>query len=1037
MRTASGETGAVQAPSRARAWRSNNTVLPLAITHIGNKALTTLRLCTLADVAHWLPKDMSAVANALEQASHDESVVVLEIDGDLDLESLDLDQPCASRAVGTLGALCAQAKLDAPIEWILVQGNLRVRGAITNRNTDGAVSLIVLGSVSARHMVVGGQCLYVRDALHLERLLWGDYNHGELYVQGSLYAELVLWTDEYHWHVQGEFQCKACIDETQSLDPLLNDRSEFASAWFQSQFWSAGSSADGVTSIIDRDAVVATLESGAEVLVPDSRAWLGELPRQTLSACAEISVEALERMVDSGIMPEGERWATRWFDQVQYHLSKRQVDDDQAPRRTSLYLAEWKQYDFSIVIENCAESSGVLANRLGTTAPQRKQLGVYGRRYDEAGNPLLWFELNAQSDPPAWQHLRRLWRLVVRDVWLAQAQRQAGLPLARALAACIDAHRLSALVALPELADYDWWDDDNAGFWEAEIWVGSRRAGEHNGTLYAQALKLAWHNGEDQPGDDADDAISYYLIEQSAEPSKALRMSYCRRIVLEPAELPADAVEHGLRLLRALTVIQRLLWQREAAARAREETLAQARAFAQLLPASAWHAHAGDEAFFPEEVLAVSTQWQALGARHVETINTLQRQHEHNLANDSERSESDESQWPQEPRSIYAEAVLALARTVSARQNALLQQRFRGRFAFAPDAYVPEHAAKHGQYLGPIVALDDQRIALGVGAEHQDDRHWVLIDRLDVRRLSNVHGIGRSQDRAIIALHNGIEITTHRGYQGECVARLPLPTGHEGIPWFDQPSSRSSQPESRACAQLIAFNDGRRVLLRNGTGVYLLTESGVTRLHPQNFGADSPYHWPKNRTEHQLSLSMVHMALSPDERYIVVGDQDSVHILLDAEGRCVREIEPSENYPHCAWFSHDGRMLFANACHFYQGSTSRTALTEPSLTEPFNHAWRIYAAMAVPDTSIVGTAEGYIHAYDDAGLALWRHHIGSSISAIEITPNGETLLVASYAGYLVRLEQADRPDPYCFGNSRYHERSRYIFWTDEIAPIVW
>ena len=52
------------------------------------------------------------------------------------------------------------------------------------------------------------------------------------------------------------------------------------------------------------------------------------------------------------------------------------------------------------------------------------------------------------------------------------------------------------------------------------------------------------------------------------------------------------------------------------------------------------------------------------------------------------------------------------------------------------------------------------------------------------------------------------------------IARFTLPRGNEGLPPQVQVSAG---PLGQRCDDIIPFNDGLRVLLRNPTGVYLLT----------------------------------------------------------------------------------------------------------------------------------------------------------------------------------------------------------------------
>jgi len=68
-------------------------------------------------------------------------------DGDLTLEFLDLDWQ--------------EESLVKEPSLLLIRGKLTVTGSISNENTDGVISLMVLGDLEAGHMAVGGQEVYV------------------------------------------------------------------------------------------------------------------------------------------------------------------------------------------------------------------------------------------------------------------------------------------------------------------------------------------------------------------------------------------------------------------------------------------------------------------------------------------------------------------------------------------------------------------------------------------------------------------------------------------------------------------------------------------------------------------------------------------------------------------------------------------------------------------------------------------------------------------------------------------------------------
>jgi hypothetical protein len=115
-----------------------------------------------------------------------ESLVAL-YEGDLTLENLDLD-----------------FREDDAHDY-LVTGDLRVKGNITNENTDGARSLVVLGDLHAGNIAIGGQELYVRGSVTVEGVFCGSYNHGESIIDGDVNAGLLI-ADDYDFHIQGNMR---------------------------------------------------------------------------------------------------------------------------------------------------------------------------------------------------------------------------------------------------------------------------------------------------------------------------------------------------------------------------------------------------------------------------------------------------------------------------------------------------------------------------------------------------------------------------------------------------------------------------------------------------------------------------------------------------------------------------------------------------------------------------------------------------------------------------------------------------------------
>jgi hypothetical protein len=193
---------------------------------------------------------------------------------------------------------------------------------------------------------------------------------------------------------------------------------------------------------------------------------------------------------------------------------------------------------------------------------------------------------------------------------------------------------------------------------------------------------------------------------------------------------------------------------------------------------------------------------------------------------------------------------------------------------------------------------------------------------------------------------------------------------------------------------------------------------------------------------------MEHCALAPKGDLLLIGSQDTKHLVFDGEGRQLAAIDPVSEYPHCAWFSADGSLLAFNACHLYSGGSIGVELAslgsadaalgeEQPAARLLQEGARVYAAVARKDEMIVGDAYGYVRAFDRQGTQRWQHFLGSTINALDLSPDGTRLAITSCAGFLSVLElDAAEPDAFAIGTSRHRETRRWLFWKGE-PPLRW
>lgn len=148
----------------------------------------TYQQLSFVEIKHKLPKDCWAYERNEKNNGEFENEQVLYFTGDALLGHLNLDD-----------VLGLQEKGEADfIFLVLVEGNLTVGNYIYNQDTDGATGLIVLGNLTAKNIVVGGQEIYITGNLQISELFWGDYNHGSLKANGNIALHTFIATD-YHF----------------------------------------------------------------------------------------------------------------------------------------------------------------------------------------------------------------------------------------------------------------------------------------------------------------------------------------------------------------------------------------------------------------------------------------------------------------------------------------------------------------------------------------------------------------------------------------------------------------------------------------------------------------------------------------------------------------------------------------------------------------------------------------------------------------------------------------------------------------------
>jgi hypothetical protein len=356
---------------------------------------------------------------------------------------------------------------------------------------------------------------------------------------------------------------------------------------------------------------------------------------------------------------------------------------------------------------------------------------------------------------------------------------------------------------------------------------------------------------------------------------------------------------------------------------------------------------------------------------------------------------------------------------------------------------------QNGQDIPTLFLLEDGSFIARIGAPYEVGR-VVHVEGDMVREVAGVEHIGRSANRRYFAMAktDGVHITD--GWQGTEICRCPWPTGLEGVPEgfgverFEEPPTPT---------QLVPFPDGRRVLLVSVSGVFVLSATNATRLLPTTESMQEHFAWLKEEYPDEdtagPSLSMQHGAISPDGKWIAVGDQDTHHLIFNDQLELVADIGPHGEYPHYSFFNTDSSAVMLNACHFYNGGTIavrtrdfvglKTGFYEENPKTPVVESGaRVYAAAHRGDEFIIGDANGYLRAFSESGETRWQHFIGSTLCAIDVSVDGKKLVASTYAGFVTIIElDAGRKAPYQIGTGEHWELWRWLFWKEEKTPLIW
>lgn len=385
-------------------------------------------------------------------------------------------------------------------------------------------------------------------------------------------------------------------------------------------------------------------------------------------------------------------------------------------------------------------------------------------------------------------------------------------------------------------------------------------------------------------------------------------------------------------------------------------------------------------------------------------------------------------------------ALLAINRPGTGEQQ---RQLFREAW---PPAHLPllPLLEEQAQGVDQVLLLGDGSLLARIGKPFEKGQ-VLRLDGVAVTPVIGVEYFGRCPQRRYYALANSEGVRVTDGWGGPLVARLPWPHGLEGLPegFPFEPLDMPPRPTA-----LLPFPDGQRVLLASSDGIFVLAADGATRLLPRAEDILEELDAGTDPDDVGLGLCMQHVAMSPDGRLIALGEQCGRHLVLGEQLQRLAVVGPASEYPHFALFNRAGDQLLLNACHFYHGASVGVRVadlpgldtehySEDTRTPVLQDGARLYAGVARQGEYIVGDAHGYLRAFGEYGAEHWQHFLGSTISAMDISADGRTLVAASYAGFISVIALDTRRPAWQIGTGAHGEVRRWVCWKGFERPLAW
>ncbi|ALM50786.1 hypothetical protein AMR72_13165 [Flavobacterium psychrophilum] len=400
-------------------------------------------------------------------------------------------------------------------------------------------------------------------------------------------------------------------------------------------------------------------------------------------------------------------------------------------------------------------------------------------------------------------------------------------------------------------------------------------------------------------------------------------------------------------------------------------------------------------------------EWNELGEKYTSAVNDMVDYGEIHGWDNWEGEE------PEDKRDHLADEIVVLLRKANSTNTV---NEFRNDF---PPAHGPliKYFEEKAQSIEHLHFIENEKIIFLTGTAYQKRRAYMLNGNEVIELDSAINAVGKSKRNEVFAILTDKEVITTKGWEGDIIAKFSL-----------------QQTADLGVTELIPFNDGERVLLTTSEGIFIISKDNEKRIHPV---------LDTDAEESDSYIDMENATLSNDNKFIVVGDQCSVHRVLDSSGVEIGSIGQQSEYPYFCLFSKNDEQLITNSCHFYNGVTIgvETSKLNGIFVEEYkesnqyitiDESMRVYAGVAANGYYILGDAYGYIKAFGAEGKCLWRHFLGSTISGMTISEDGKILWVGSSSGMLHKLKLGKgHRDKHTVGNGNHYEEFRLILWKEE------